>query len=349
MISVSVIIPVYNSEKYITNALNSAITQTLTNIEIICVDDGSADHSKDIIGEYCQSDSRIIYVFQENSGPGVARNLGMQYATGEYIAFLDSDDEYPGTNALQLLYTKAKENDTHICGGSVCGEKWTNQTDAVFSTEGFRRFADYQNDYMFWRFIYRRKFLEERKIKFPGYRIYEDPVFLLEVMDSAQCFYAITECVYKKNEGHLSNEKKSLVEIKQRLAGIETNIRLATQKEYCAIIQRNISALCNLTDRISELICEQVVDEELYEQLMRIIPLVSIKNSSTAKQISLSYRISVLLQVILVLSFQKKKMNHSIYLVYKYLHFSIINNCLKLKNKTILIVQRVRSIWKMEK
>ena len=92
MIKVSVIIPVYNTEKYLRNCLNSIITQTLIEIEIICINDGSTDSSLEILREYAQRDDRFVLISQTNKGQSFARNKGIDVARGEYIAFVDSDD-----------------------------------------------------------------------------------------------------------------------------------------------------------------------------------------------------------------------------------------------------------------
>ena len=89
---VSVIIPVYNTEQYLRECLDSVVNQTLKDIEIICVDDGSTDNSLAILREYKAKDSRIIVLTQENQFAGVARNHGMEAACGQYYAFMDADD-----------------------------------------------------------------------------------------------------------------------------------------------------------------------------------------------------------------------------------------------------------------
>ena len=89
---VSVIIPVYNSREYIGHCLESLLHQTLRDIEIICVDDGSTDGSGDILEEYSRKDSRVIVLHQENAGAGAARNYGLRESRGKYLSFLDSDD-----------------------------------------------------------------------------------------------------------------------------------------------------------------------------------------------------------------------------------------------------------------
>ena len=110
---VSLIIPVYNAEKYLQECLDSAINQTLENIEIIIVNDGSTDNSLTICKRYSQKDSRIKLISQKNSGVAVARNIALQTATGEYIAFMDSDD-YIDKNMLFDMYTKAKRDNADI-------------------------------------------------------------------------------------------------------------------------------------------------------------------------------------------------------------------------------------------
>lgn len=92
MAKVSVIIPVYNVEPYLKQCMDSVVGQTLKDIEIICVDDGSTDGSLDILKEYATEDSRIQIIEQKNAGAGAARNNGMRHATGKYLSFLDSDD-----------------------------------------------------------------------------------------------------------------------------------------------------------------------------------------------------------------------------------------------------------------
>ena len=92
MVKISVIIPVYNVEKYLKESLESVVNQTLNDIEIICIDDGSTDSSPSILKEYQNNDERFIIINQENSGPGAARNRGIKEAKGKYTYFLDSDD-----------------------------------------------------------------------------------------------------------------------------------------------------------------------------------------------------------------------------------------------------------------
>ena len=110
MVKVSVILPVYNVAPYLDETFGSLLNQSLKDIEIIAVNDGSTDQSETIIKKYMQQDSRISYFYQENQGQSVARNLALQHTTGEYIYMMDSDDVLGNPNALQIYYEYAKKN-----------------------------------------------------------------------------------------------------------------------------------------------------------------------------------------------------------------------------------------------
>ena len=110
---VSVIIPVYNVEIYLEEMLEGIREQTLSDIEIICVDDGSTDSSAEIIKKQAQKDTRIKYIYQQNQGGGAARNTGIDAAKGKYLICLDADDIYE-QNMLELLYNQAEKADADI-------------------------------------------------------------------------------------------------------------------------------------------------------------------------------------------------------------------------------------------
>ena len=185
---VSVIIPVYNVEEYLRECLDSVVNQTLKEIEIICVDNGSTDNSLEILKEYAKRDNRITFIKQENSGSGTARNCGINIAKGDFIAFMDSDDMYPENKTLSTIYVKTTENNALICGGSVNqikDDKLITDTSIFeegysFRQEGFVDYKDYQFDYGYWRFIYNRNFLIENQIYFTNYKRYQDPPFFVK-------------------------------------------------------------------------------------------------------------------------------------------------------------------------
>ena len=118
-IDISIIIPIYNSEEHLQLCLKSVISQSLKNIEIICIDDGSTDNSLKIIKEYKIKDNRIIIIHQTNQGSAVARNKGIAISKGKFIAFMDSDDCYPNNFTLELMFNNSIQNDVLICGGGI--------------------------------------------------------------------------------------------------------------------------------------------------------------------------------------------------------------------------------------
>ncbi len=112
-IKVSVIIPVYNATAHLAQCLDSVLAQTLNEIEIICIDDGSTDSSLELLNSYAQKDSRVMVIHQENGGAGKARNTGLAVAKGKYLSFLDADD-FSESTILEKAYEKAEEQKTDI-------------------------------------------------------------------------------------------------------------------------------------------------------------------------------------------------------------------------------------------
>ena len=145
----SLIIPIFNNEKYLPYCLNSIINQTLKSIEIICINDGSTDESLNILKEFQKIDNRIIIINQKNKGSAIARNKGLKKSKGKYVAFIDSDDMYPNNYTLELLYNKSVQNNALICGGSLNRLRILNGTISYFN---------FQFDFGFLRFIFDANF-----------------------------------------------------------------------------------------------------------------------------------------------------------------------------------------------
>jgi glycosyltransferase involved in cell wall biosynthesis len=221
MPGISIIIPVYNSEKYLRACLDSALAQTLEDIEILCVDDGSKDGSADIIRDYQKRTDRIVLLQQENRGAAAARNRGLERAEGEYIFFLDSDDRIAAPDTLEKLCGAAKRHGTDIAGGSLLREKGGavsgdftgTRKNYTFTGEGVMSYRDYQYDLGFFRFIYKRDLFEDRTCLFPSYRVFEDPVFMVRIFTRAGRFAHIPDPVYiyrdteKSLSGSLSSDR----------------------------------------------------------------------------------------------------------------------------------------------
>lgn len=200
---VSVIIPVYNVEEYLHQCLDSVINQTLKEIEIICVDDGSTDSSLEILKEYAETDKRITVITQKNSGVGYSRNLGIKISKGTFISFIDPDDYYPDTHTLLEMYKAAIKYNVKICGGSLI--IFDNQKNVTihkknefdyFTKNKLCSYKDFQYDYGFQRYIYQRNFIQQNNIYFPNYRRFQDPPFMIKAFAKAEQFYALKSYVY---------------------------------------------------------------------------------------------------------------------------------------------------------
>jgi glycosyltransferase involved in cell wall biosynthesis len=201
---VSVIIPVYNAEKLLARCLESVINQTLREIEIICVNDGSADNSLKILNEFAAQDSRIIIINQENRGPGAARNSAMDISKGEYIGFVDSDD-WIELNYFEKLYATAKKYDSSIacCGivrqypSSKKRQKLNIKKEKLYSTTAEKfMITESPNKCYVYNKIYRRSELELHKIRFPEGMFFEDIPFSIRALYFLKTLVTVPEIVY---------------------------------------------------------------------------------------------------------------------------------------------------------
>ena len=211
MVKISVIIPVYNSEKYLKECLDSIIGQTFTDIEIICINDGSTDDSLKILNDYADEDGRIKILSQENRGQGSARNNGLSIAKGDYIYFMDSDDilkeealsetyEVACDKSLDFVMFKLINYDDAI--GKYFQQHLYEMPkiseivqDRIFSYEDlgddiFQMAVSPVNK------LYDRKFLTDIDVKFPEDVIFEDNVFFWKMFLKAKRAFFIHEHYY---------------------------------------------------------------------------------------------------------------------------------------------------------
>ena len=198
-IKVSVVVPVYNVEEYLEECLDSVVNQTLKDIEIICVNDGSTDNSLDILKKYAQNDNRIKIINQKNRGLGATRKVGLDNASGEYITFIDSDDFYE-LNALELLYNNALSNNTEVVLFKLI-DFYEEKDIKYFSyprynidkhyNEDFSNFSfdyHYLNEDLFFNSfsaclkLYNRNFLNKYDFSFLEHTRYEDIPLHIEVL-----------------------------------------------------------------------------------------------------------------------------------------------------------------------
>lgn len=189
MIKVSIIIPVYNVERYLEECLESALNQTLKDIEIICINDGSSDKSLEILNKYESRYDNITVMSNENKGQGYCRNKGLKVSRGEYIYFLDSDD-YIESDAMEIAYNECKDNSLDILtfdanffyDKDYCGDYRENlDRSACLSSDiklGQEFIVEASKNNCFRTEscinLYRKEFLIDYKVKFSEQRIYED-------------------------------------------------------------------------------------------------------------------------------------------------------------------------------
>ena len=224
MLKISVIIPVYNVENYLGACLDSVHNQTLTDIEIICINDGSTDNSLNILNEYSKKDSRIRIITKENGGQATARNLGIKLAKGEYIAFVDSDDLIE-PDMLEKLYTKAKDNNLDLAMCKIA--TYDNHTKEIKDNVWYYMlgvFRDFEKDIFThkdtkeftcniavtpYNKIYKNSLLKDNDILFPEGLIFEDEKFFFDVYLRAKRVSIVDEFLYY----YRVNRKGSTVDI----------------------------------------------------------------------------------------------------------------------------------------
>ena len=184
--------PVFNDEKYLEESINTVINQTLKDIELICVNDGSTDNSIDILCNLKKKHDFIKIYSQYNQGSGKARNNGIEKATGEYIAFLDSDDRFIENNALEKMYECGIKYDAEMVSANLKGI--TIKNELVNNNDGVERFVkeniilgkEYGIPYAFYKNIFKTSFLNKHNLRFPDLRRGQDPVFLSEIISKVE-------------------------------------------------------------------------------------------------------------------------------------------------------------------
>ena len=187
MIKISVIIPVYNVEKYLRRCLDSVINQTFRDMEIICVNDGSTDSSAEILEEYKSRDKRIILLNQENMGQGNARNVGLKIAKGEYISFIDSDD-WIDSDFFEKLYEAAKKYNADVACAEIkrphANGKISNKLrfwkEDVLHTH-IEKYAvnNMPRQCYVWNKIYRKSEIDRQNLSFKEGVLFEDISFII--------------------------------------------------------------------------------------------------------------------------------------------------------------------------
>lgn len=309
MAKVSIIIPIYNVEKYLSRCVDSVLQQTLSNIEIILVDDGSPDKCPSICDQYKERDSRIKVIHKKNGGLASARNAGLKIATGEYIFFLDSDDWIELDTAEELV-SIAEQYQVDFVRFRPMYAGWPNHKNGSlcdFGTETGMKEGLYQKEDIVkeiyprlfatqqltlgvivaaWRSLYRREFLEKNNLLFDEeIRYSEDTIFSAKVVRASDSFYyldgpryyhyfyngnSITKS-YKKD--YWENNKKLIRCFEKEFLTYKEydfSKQLLLQKMYCVVQALGQRyAFSNLKER--EAYCKNICQNEITIQAFKHI------------------------------------------------------------------------------
>lgn len=245
MFKVSVIVPVFDVEKYLRQCLDSIVSQSLKDIEIICVDDGSTDGSLNILKEYESKDSRVKVICQQNNGVSSARNRGLEIAQGEYIYFADSDD-YLESDSLDKLYSLSKDKDLDLLIFKLVnfdekGNMDYSYSDMPFLSEieketfSYLDFKDnvFNVDVTVYTKFFKRQLIGKKR--FAENLIFEDNAFYADYIFDAERIYFHDECLYNRRI-----RKNSLISRKS--------------KNYCDLF------------KIHEIIIDELKNKGVYEE-----------------------------------------------------------------------------------
>ncbi|MDR0485366.1 MAG: glycosyltransferase [Elusimicrobiota bacterium] len=218
MPKISIIIPVYNTEQYLRQCLDSIVNQTLQDIEIICINDGSTDGSLAILEEYAKKDGRIVVISKPNSGPSNSRNFGMSCAKSGYIMFLDSDDCYSRNACLKMFESiERDESDLAICNVEMLYEtdhrlKSADVKNIVFARKDGKECISgdfiYQLPPFVTNKICRKEIIDKYNIYFPAGLYYEDLFFWWSYMTVSKSVSLISEKLvsYRRRLGSTMNK-----------------------------------------------------------------------------------------------------------------------------------------------
>lgn len=228
MTKLSIIVPVYNVEKYLPKCLESLIKQTLKDIEIICVNDGSMDNSLAILKEFASKDSRIRIIDNQHQGVAKTRNTGIEQSTGEYIGFVDSDD-YIDIDFFEKLYNSATKSNSDIAIASILkhknffniyNAKYTKEEIAITIQDKIKLCEDKKHFFFYaWNKIYHSGFIKENNIKFSEGQIYEDVMFAIKALYYSNKIISVygTKYHYIEHENSLTKYKDKTGEKEQDL------------------------------------------------------------------------------------------------------------------------------------
>ena len=222
MTVISIIMPVYNTERYLQKCLESVINQTFKDIELLCVNDGSTDRSKSILEEYAAKDSRIKILEQKHSGPATTRNLGLKNASGEYLMFLDSDDYYEPDMCKEMLECLISQNvDVVICDCNMieCQNHARSEGDMLYHRMNLpgKSIVGCNNingvNRILWNKIFKKKICDDYSISFPDGYEHDDASFVFQYLVAADNIFGLEKKLYN----YVLRESSIMYNVKQKI------------------------------------------------------------------------------------------------------------------------------------
>lgn len=278
---ISIIVPVYNVEEYLSRCIDSILSQTFSDFELILVDDGSTDGSGKICDEYVKQDERVVVIHKENGGQSSARNSGLKKLNGKYISFIDSDD-WISSDYLEYLYSLIKKYKADVVSAdyvityencvsfsSQANEKVITGTSEILQFYLKQDKMHGKNDFAVWGKLYKKEFFNE--INFPVGTIYEDNIINFKILKNCNCYVKSSKIIYayfhrdkSTTKSKLSEKHLALIRTSEQMLELaskdENLIRLCRRKiamSYFSILVMYVRFGTDLSEeKISELVAE---------------------------------------------------------------------------------------------
>lgn len=274
MPELSIIVPVFNTEKYLRECVDSILAQTFTDFELILVDDGSKDSSLEICKEYEKKDKRVKVIHQENGGPGKARNKGLENATGEWIGFVDSDD-WIEKETYETALNIAKQKNADLVQWELAMEYSEKSVLNKCKPDGFftaEQSGEYYTSFVYTK-IYKSKIIEKSNIRFPIYSNFlEDALFNFLYYQECKILFYYGKCLYhyrqqQKSISHkfsknlISDELKVIEEITKKE-------KVSVESDYVKRLKRNAKIHCLFLNTPDYKLFRELYPEIKYKDLI---------------------------------------------------------------------------------
>lgn len=251
MVKISIIIPIYNGEKFIEQCLKSVLLQDVKEKEIICVDDGSTDETVTIIKRLQKEHSEIKLIRQANMGAAIARNVALKEAKGQYVSFMDADDTYIDASGLKKMIEACEKYNISICGSLRCmkrddeitkADTYRAEFDSVKADAIIVNYKDVQYDYYYQSYVFEKDFLVKHQLEFPNLRRYQDPPFFVRAMWYAEQLVVLPielYCYRVRTESFHFN----FIQMNDTLKGLKMNIQFACEKKLEIVFENSANRI----------------------------------------------------------------------------------------------------------